>query len=86
MIKPHVSVFKTGKCLVPDVQIDLELFLNDSNMFLFGAPDTTTTVNKKIRTVGDNDLFVTLWMRKVTLNASGTLDCSKNELSVKPNK
>ena len=39
MIKPHVSVFRTGKCPVPGVQIDLELFLNDSNMFLFGTPD-----------------------------------------------
>ena len=70
IIKPHIAVFKTGKCLVPNVQIDLELYLNDSNMFLFGTPDTTTTVNKKIPTLGDNDLFVTLWMKKVTLNAS----------------
>lgn len=70
MIKPHVSVFKTGKCLVPGVQIDLELFLSDSNMFLFGTPGTTTTVNKKIPTIGGNDLFVTLWVKKVTLNAS----------------
>ena len=70
MIKPHIAVFRTGKCLVPNVQIDLELYLNDSNMFLFGTPDTTTSVNKKIPTLGDNDLFVTLWMKKVTLNAS----------------
>ncbi|CAH3014591.1 unnamed protein product, partial [Porites evermanni] len=53
MIKPHIAVFRTGKCLVPGVQIDLELYLNDSNLFLF-----------------DNDLSVTLWMKKVTLNAS----------------
>ena len=39
-------------------------------MFLFGTPDTTTSENKKIPTIGDNDLFVTLWMQKVTLNAS----------------
>ena len=70
MIKPHVAVFRTGKCLVPGVQIDLELYLNDSNMFLFGTPDTTTSVNKKIPTLGDNDFFVTLWMKKVILNAS----------------
>ena len=53
IIKPHIAVFRTGKCLVPNVQIDLELYLNDSNMFLFGTPDTTTTVNKKIPTLGD---------------------------------
>ena len=35
IIKPHIAVFKTGKCLVPNVQIDLELYLNDSNMFDF---------------------------------------------------
>ena len=60
MIKPQVSVFRTGKCLVPGVQIDLELYLNDSNLFLFGTPDTTTSVGKKIPTLGDNDIFVTL--------------------------
>ena len=70
MDKPQVSVFRTGKCLVPGIQIDLELFLNNSNMFLFGTPDTTTSENKKIPTIGDNDPFVTLWMKKVTLNAS----------------
>ena len=71
MIKPHIAVFRTGKCLlVPGVQIDLELYLNDSNMFLFCTPDTTTSVNKKIPTLGDDELFVTLWMKKVTLNAS----------------
>ena len=66
MIKPHVAVFRTGKCLVPGVQIDVELYLNDSNMFLFGTPDTTTSVGKKIPTLEDNDIFVTLWMKKVT--------------------
>ena len=60
MIKPHIAVFRTGKCLVPNVQVDLELYLNDSNMFLFGTPDTTTTVHKKIPKLEDNDLFVTL--------------------------
>ena len=70
MIKPHIAVFRTGKCLVPNEQVDLELYLNDSNMFLFGTPDTTTTVHKKIPKLEDNDLFVTLWMKKITLNAS----------------
>ena len=70
MIKPYIAVLKTGKCLVPGVQIDLELYLNDSNLFLFGTPDTTTSVGKNIPTLGDNDLSVTLWMKNVTLNAS----------------
>ena len=54
----------------PGVQIDLELFLNDSQLFLFGTPDTITSVNKKIPTLADYDIFVTLHMLKVTLNAS----------------
>ena len=70
MIKPHVCVFRAGKCLVQGVQIDLELYVNDSNMFLFGTPHTTTSVGKKIPTLGDNDIFVTFWMKKITLNAS----------------
>ena len=70
MIKLHVAVFRTGKCLVPGVQIDLELYLNDSNVFLFGTPDTTASEGKKIPTLGDNDIFVTLWIKKITVNAS----------------
>ena len=70
IVRPHLEVFRTGKCLVPGVQIDLELFLNDSHLFLFGTPDTTTSVNKKIPTLADDDIFVTLHMLKVTLNAS----------------
>ena len=67
-IKPHISVFKTGKCLVPYVQIDLELYLNENYTFLFGTPDTGTTVGKVIPKLGDDDIFVTLWMKKITLH------------------
>ena len=69
-IKPHISVFKTGKCLVPNVQIDLELYLNDNSMFLFGTPHTGTTVGKVIPKLEDGDIFVTLWMKKITLHAN----------------
>ena len=69
-IKPHIAVFKTGKCLVPNVQIDLELYLNDNSIFLFGTSDTGTTVNKKIPKLEDGDIFVTLWMKKITLHAN----------------
>ena len=33
-------------------------------MFLFGTPDTTISVGKKIPTLGDNDIFVTLWIKE----------------------
>ncbi|CAH3046076.1 unnamed protein product, partial [Porites lobata] len=44
--------------------------LGKVHLFLFGTPDTTTSVNKKIPTLADDDIFVTLHMLKVTLNAS----------------
>lgn len=50
--------------------MDLELFLNESSMFLFGTPNPTTRVSKAIPTLADDDIFVTLWMKKVTANAS----------------
>ena len=55
-------------------------------MFLFGTPDTTTSENKKIPTIGDNDLFVTLWMKKVTLNASVYARLQKERALSKPKK
>ena len=70
MIKPHLAAFRTGKCLVSGVQMDLELFLNEISMFLFGTPNPTTRVSKKIPTLADDDIFVTLWIEKVTANAS----------------
>ena len=69
-IKPHIAVFKTGKCLVPNVQIDLEFYLNENYIFLFGTPDTTTPTGKIIPKLTDDDIFVTLWMKKVTLHAN----------------
>ena len=62
IVRPRLEVFRTGKCLVPAVQIDLELFLNDIHLFLFGTPDTITSVNKKIPTLADDEIFVTLHM------------------------
>ena len=70
IIRPHLEVFKTGKCLVPQVQIDLELYLNDSQLFLLGTEDTTTPNNKKIPKLETGDIQVTLHMMKVTLNSA----------------
>ena len=67
-IKPHIAVFKTGKALVPNVQIDLELYLNENYIFLFGTPDPTTSNGKVIPKLEDGDIFVTLWMKKITLS------------------
>ena len=55
-------------------------------MFLFGTPDTTTSVGKKIPTLGDNDIFVTLRMKKVTLNASVYTRLQKERSLIKTKK
>ena len=72
LVRPHLVVFDIT-CVnrnLPGIQMDLELFLNESQLFLFGTPDTTTSVHKKIATLADDDIQVTLHLLKVTLNAS----------------
>ena len=56
--------------MVPQVQIDLELYLNDSSLFLFGTTDTATSVSKKIPKLETGDIQVTLHMMKVNLNSA----------------
>ena len=38
IIRPHLPPLKTGKCLVPVVQLDFELFLNPNTICLMGTP------------------------------------------------
>ena len=38
IIRPHLPPLKTGKCLVPGVQLDFELFLNPNTIYLMGTP------------------------------------------------
>ena len=59
-----------GKCLVPGVQLDFELFLNPNSVYLMGTPNKGTLNAKKFPTLHNEDIKVTLLMRKVTLNAS----------------
>lgn len=63
IVRLHLEKFTP--CLVPGVQIDLELFLNDSQMFLF-----LLVLEKKIPTLADDYIYVTLHMLKATLNTS----------------
>ena len=66
IIRSHLPPLKTGKCLVPGVQLDFELFLNPNTVYLMGTPLT----DKKFPAIHNEDIKVTLLMRKVTLNAS----------------
>ena len=70
IIQPHLPPLKTGKCLVPGIQLDFELFLNPNSVYLMGTPNKGTLNTKKFPAIHNEDIKVTLLMRKVTLNAS----------------
>ena len=70
IIRPHFPPLKTGKCLVPGVQLDFELFLNPNTVYLMGTPNKGTLTAKKFPAIHIEDIEVTLLMRKVTLNAT----------------
>ena len=70
IILPHLPPIKTGKCLVPGVQLDFELFLNPNTVYLMGTPNKGTLTDKKFPAIHHEDIKVTLLMRKVNLNAS----------------
>ena len=70
IIRPHLPPLKTGKCLVPGIQMDFELFLNPNRVYLMGTPNKGTLNAKKFPAIHNEDIKVTLLMRKVTLNAS----------------
>ena len=70
IIRPNLPPLKTGKCLVPGFQLDFELSLNPNTIYLMGAPNKGTLNTKKFPAIHNEDITVTLLMRKVTLNAS----------------
>ena len=70
IIRPHLPPLKTGKCLVPGVQSDFELFLNRNSIYLMGTRNKGTLNDKKFPAIRNEDMKVTLLMRKVTLIAS----------------
>ena len=55
---------------MPGVQLDFELFLNPNTVYLMGTPNKGTLNTKKFPAIHNEDIKVTLLMRKVTLNAS----------------
>ena len=70
IIRPHLPPLKTGKCLVPGVQLDFQLHLNPNSVYLMGTPNKRTLNHRKFPVIHNDDIKVTLLMRKVTLNAS----------------
>ena len=39
IIRPHLPPLKTGKLLVPNIQMDFEMFLNPNTVYLMGTPE-----------------------------------------------
>ena len=70
IIRPHLPPLKTGKLLVPNIQMDFELHLNPNTVYLMGTPNKGTLNAKKFPAIHSEDIKVTLLMRKVTLNAA----------------
>ena len=70
IIRPHLPPLKTGKCLVPGVQLDFELLLNPNSVYLMCTPNKGPLVAKEFPAIHNEDIKVTLLMRKVTLNAN----------------
>ena len=67
IIRPHLPPLKTGKCLVAGVQLNFELFLNPNHVYLMGTPNKGTLVAKKYPAIHNEDIKVTLLMRKSDL-------------------
>ena len=56
IIRPHLPPLKTGKCLVPGVQLDFELFLNPNSVYLMDTPNKGTLVAKKFPAIYNEDI------------------------------
>jgi len=83
----HVEEFHTGKCLVPGVQLNMELRLNPNTVYLIGTSNKGTLNSKVFRSIKSGDIKVTLHMKKVSLNASVYTKLQKErQLSKKPVK
>ena len=82
-IRPHLPPLKTGKCLVAGVQLDFELSLNPNSVYLMGTPNKGTLNTKKFPAIHNDDIKVTLLMRKVSLNASAYVRLQKERQMLK---
>ncbi|CAH3175963.1 unnamed protein product, partial [Porites lobata] len=59
IVRPHLPTLHTGKLLVPNIQLDFELFLNPKTIYLMGSPNKGTLVTKKIPAIHNDDIKVT---------------------------
>lgn len=66
---PHLAAMRTGRLLVPRVEIVMELFCNTPDFFLFGTKTSGTGVKRYV-TLGREDIKVTFHLCRVNLNVS----------------
>ena len=67
IVHPHLEAFHTGRLLVPGLEMVLELFCNSPDFFIFGTKTSGTGVKRMI-TLDQTDLKVTLHLCRVSLN------------------
>ena len=73
IVYPHLAPMRTGRLLVPGVELGLDLYLNKPDFYMFGTYANGTQATggtKKYVTVGPNELKVTLYLCRMTLNQS----------------
>ena len=63
---PHLAAMRTGRLLVPRVEMVMQLFCNTPDFFLFGTKSTA----KKYVTLSREDIKVTFHLCRVQLNVS----------------
>ena len=69
IMHPHLEAFRTGRVLVPGVDLVLELFCNWPEFFLFGTNTSGVGVKRQVR-LSQGDLKVTLHLCRLLLNPS----------------
>ena len=80
LIRPHLDAFQTGRALVPQVEINLQLYFNSPDFFMFGTPTSGTGV-KKFVTLGRDNVKVKLHLCHLALNASVFTSLQKQRMS-----
>lgn len=53
---PHVEVFRNDMCLVPGVQLNMELRLNPNTVYLMGTPNKGTLNSKVFPSIKSADI------------------------------
>lgn len=83
VIRPHLPVFTSGRLLVPGVELQMDLHLNNSNQLFFATGNLDVTATRKVPIITADDIKVTLLLKKVTLNAEVYLRLQKERTAGK---